>query len=297
MTRIDLRFDKWTIALNTKKFSVRRSPKPELERLEARASRHRNEGIRLGFFKSVMGFGGVEQVGDRILGELESARDRGEQQLVVGYTQSEIGIRANATQMAVFIRRKMEKKGFEVLDGKGGEFGEDVRLLVGWTPPKTSLNSDLDTPEAGSNTDLQQFNRAVQAARDAPPVGKEGAGMSNGQIAEIQAWMRNRFDVGDYETIWHRRLALGYALSGDGIETETWFWINAFPALSALRLGEKDHPFVATAPDLLMKRITSFRSEAAPLKRPCRRSMVDSLVVEVEGKQAVQLGIGCRIRY
>lgn len=84
----------------------------------------------MGFVKSLFGFGGVERVGDRIVMELEAARARGEEQLLVGYTQSEIGIRGNATQMAVFIRRKIEKAGFEVLEGQGGDFGDDVRLLV-----------------------------------------------------------------------------------------------------------------------------------------------------------------------
>jgi hypothetical protein len=84
----------------------------------------------MGFVKSLLGFGGVERVGDRIVEELEAARERDEEQLLVGYTQSEIGIRGNATQMAVFIRRKIEKAGFEILDGQGGDFGDDVRLLV-----------------------------------------------------------------------------------------------------------------------------------------------------------------------
>lgn len=76
------------------------------------------------------GFGGVEKVGNRIVDELEAARARGEEQLLVGYSQSEIGVRANATQMGVFVRRRIEKAGFEVLDGEGGDYRADVRLLV-----------------------------------------------------------------------------------------------------------------------------------------------------------------------
>jgi hypothetical protein len=32
--------------------------------------------------------------------------------------------------MAVFIRRRIEKAGGEVLDGTGGDYGEDVEFLV-----------------------------------------------------------------------------------------------------------------------------------------------------------------------
>jgi len=84
----------------------------------------------MGIVRSVMGFGGVERVGERIVQEIEDARARGEQQVLVRYTQSEIGVRANASQMAVFIRRRIEKAGGEVLDSKGGDYGEDVELLV-----------------------------------------------------------------------------------------------------------------------------------------------------------------------
>lgn len=84
----------------------------------------------MGIIKSAMGFGGVERVCERILGEIEQAHARGESEIWVEYTQHEIGIRANATQMAVFIRRRIEKAGYQVVDGSGGAYGEDVRLQV-----------------------------------------------------------------------------------------------------------------------------------------------------------------------
>lgn len=215
----------------------------------------------------MMGFGGVERVTDRILEELEAARGRGEQQLVVSYTQSEIGIRANATQMAVFIRRKIEKRGFEIIDGTGGEFGGDVRLLVSCKLPRATPRSGQGSPEANNDPDLEQLNRALQAISDAPPAGSEGADMSGADIAEIQAWMGDRFAAGDYEATWHRRLALGYGLSGDGVETETWFWVNAFPALSALRLGEKDHPFVATSAGFADEAYRKLSEQSSPVQK------------------------------
>jgi hypothetical protein len=196
----------------------------------------------VGIFKSLMGFGGVERVGDRILGELEAARDRGESQLVVGYTQSEIGIRGNASQMALFIRRKFEKEGFEVADGEGGAYGEDVRFIVRWRLIQMTGES-MST----GDPDLAQFHRSLRAAEEAPPPGDDGVGMAEADIADVRGWMRERFAAKDYEAVWHRRLALGYELSGDAVDKETWFWVNAFSAQAALRRGEKDHPFVATS--------------------------------------------------
>jgi hypothetical protein len=198
----------------------------------------------VGLFKSIMGFGGVERVGDRIVGELEAARSRGESELVVGYTQSEIGIRGNATQMALFIRRKFEKQGFEVVDGQGGAYGADVRFVVRWSPIEVAA-----VPAGGGNADPEDLQRSLRAAEESPPPGDEGDAMSDEDVKNVQIWMADRFGAGEYETVWHRRLALGYGLSAGDTELETWFWVNAHPALAALYLGKekKHHPFVATS--------------------------------------------------
>lgn len=85
----------------------------------------------MGILKSLAGFGGVERVGDRLLQEVAQAKARGETQVWVSYTQQEIGVRGNASQMAIFIRRKLEKAGHAVTDVQAsGSYGDDVRLLV-----------------------------------------------------------------------------------------------------------------------------------------------------------------------
>lgn len=85
----------------------------------------------MGLLKSLFGFGGVERVGDRLLEEAAQAKARGEDQVWLSYTQQEIGIRGNAAQMGVFIRRKLEKAGYSVVDAEAtGSFGDDVRLLI-----------------------------------------------------------------------------------------------------------------------------------------------------------------------
>jgi hypothetical protein len=201
----------------------------------------------MGFVKSLMGFGGVEKVGNRIVEELEAARTRGEEQLVVGYTQSEIGVRANATQMAVFIRRKIEKSGFEVIDGEGGSFGADVQMLVRWKPAQSATPPSTTVAPQENGPDMERFHRMMKAVDEAPPAGKQGNGMASSEIETIRTWMADRFVAEDYEAVWHRRLELGLGLSGENVEMETWFWVNALPALAALRLGAKDHPLVATS--------------------------------------------------
>jgi len=80
--------------------------------------------------KSLAGLGRVERVGDRILQEIDKRQRGGETELWVTYTQGEIGMMTNATQVASLVRRKIEKAGHEVVDGEGGQFGDDVRLLV-----------------------------------------------------------------------------------------------------------------------------------------------------------------------
>jgi len=59
--------------------------------------------------------------------------------------------------------------------------------------------------------------------------------------------MSDQFDAGQYDAVWSRRVALGYSLAQNDASVETWFWVNALPALAALRTGEPHHPLVASA--------------------------------------------------
>jgi hypothetical protein len=42
-----------------------------------------------------------------------------------------------------------------------------------------------------------------------------------------------------------RRVELGFGVPLDGVPQADRFWLNAAPAIAALRLGFKDHPMVA----------------------------------------------------
>jgi hypothetical protein len=84
----------------------------------------------MGLLKGFAGLNGVDRAAERIIQEIEQRKARGEREFWVSYTQKEIGMRNSATQLASLVRRKIEKAGYEIVDGEGGSFGDDVRLLI-----------------------------------------------------------------------------------------------------------------------------------------------------------------------
>jgi hypothetical protein len=104
------------------------------------------------------------------------------------------------------------------------------------------------TPRApSSDPDIENFYRGVEAAEAGPPRHEEGADLNASDVESLQRWMSDQFDAGQYDAVWSRRVALGYSLAQEDAPAETWFWVNALPALAALRTGERHHPLVATA--------------------------------------------------
>jgi hypothetical protein len=71
--------------------------------------------------------------------------------------------------------------------------------------------------------------------------------------------MRSEFDANRYQNIWRHRLELGYEFVQNDMSDATWFWLNAYPALAALRQTPKiDHVFVSTCAgyaDLVHRRL------------------------------------------
>lgn len=62
-------------------------------------------------------------------------------------------------------------------------------------------------------------------------------------------WMASEFTQGQYGRVWEHRLRLGLEFSQDGVADRDWFWLNAFPTLSALRAETNPagrHPLVST---------------------------------------------------
>lgn len=94
---------------------------------------------------------------------------------------------------------------------------------------------------------LKQMRDAMQLIDASPPSDTESSeGWGTSDYANLAAWMCSTFDGGMEKVVWERRLALGYSLERGPAKPGDWFWINALPALAALDLGLKQHPFVAT---------------------------------------------------
>jgi hypothetical protein len=96
---------------------------------------------------------------------------------------------------------------------------------------KTSADPDLETSH--------RSRALVEAEPDCDTESSDG--WTPGDYAHLVAWMRGAKP----RDVWERRVALGYRLQQNDAVQKDWFWVNALPALAGLRLGLKEHPFVA----------------------------------------------------
>lgn len=62
----------------------------------------------------------------------------------------------------------------------------------------------------------------------------------------LHAWMEAEYGRGSYSQIWEHRLRLGVGFAQGQMTDRTWFWLNAYPALSALRTEGRGHPLIST---------------------------------------------------
>ena len=95
-----------------------------------------------------------------------------------------------------------------------------------------------------SDPDLDHFNRSLDASNRAPS-GDLGKEMSPAQVTAEAQKIRRMVATGDLQEAWDRRVALGYGVPSDDVTQADRFWIDADPAIAALKLGLKDHPMVA----------------------------------------------------
>jgi hypothetical protein len=110
---------------------------------------------------------------------------------------------------------------------------------------KTRTNPGTASSVHSDDPDLAQFHRAIEIGRAQPP-GDEGQYMSDADVSQNAALMKSQYEQGELEVVWKRRLAAGYNVGQGASPREDWFAFNALPALAALRLGYRDHSFVAT---------------------------------------------------
>ena len=92
--------------------------------------------------------------------------------------------------------------------------------------------------------DMDELNRALKQSQAQPP-GDVGEELTAPEIIVEARRAREQFDRGDYDSLWARRVELGYGVGDDGVPQADRFWLDAAPAIAALRLGLKDHPMVA----------------------------------------------------
>lgn len=91
--------------------------------------------------------------------------------------------------------------------------------------------------------DLETSHRSIALVEAEPDCDTESSdGWTPADYARLVTWMRG---VTPWD-VWERRVALGYRLQQSNAAQKDWFWVNALPALAGLRLGLKEHPFVAT---------------------------------------------------
>jgi hypothetical protein len=75
-----------------------------------------------------------------------------------------------------------------------------------------------------------------QSVENPDRVGEEGSTMPADQLQQVSEWMRSRYIDEDYLAIWSRRCSLGFYPNKE-CDRETLFWLAAYPAVAALRLG------------------------------------------------------------
>jgi hypothetical protein len=95
-----------------------------------------------------------------------------------------------------------------------------------------------------ADPDLAEAHRALALAQ-AQPDGDVGKSMGPDQVTAESRQLREHYDRGNYGPVWARRVELGYGVPTEGVAQSDAFWLNAAPALAALKTGMKEHPMVA----------------------------------------------------
>jgi len=108
----------------------------------------------------------------------------------------------------------------------------------------STIEAYFNAPVDPAFEELKRSMALIEAEPDADTESSEGWVLED--YADLLSWMREEWRARERRTIWEQRVALGYQLVQGPATQNQWFWINAFPAMAALRIGLKEHPLVAT---------------------------------------------------
>ena len=190
------------------------------------------------------GIGPIERTADRLMDEIDERSRQGLDEFIVSFSQNDVGIRNRLDTATPVIVGLLQDAGHIVLDAiapQGGWSGT-IQLRI---RPNMRQSYPEQARQPTEDPALVELRAAFALADKEPPEGNAGASMSSMEIEDVVTWMRDAYDRGMLRAVWERRLALGHDINLDQLPRSTAFWLNATPAIAALRLGLKDHPAVA----------------------------------------------------
>lgn len=114
---------------------------------------------------------------------------------------------------------------------------------MGW---RDLFTTKSPAASGGGRSGLESSTQRAFDALDSGEMGRVGNDMTGADIAPFAAWVEERFDAGDYASIWTRRLTMGYGLAQHDADLTTWQLLNARCAVAAIRIGQKQHPLTST---------------------------------------------------
>ena len=202
----------------------------------------------MGIFRQNRRGGKAGKAVDQVLRMAREREAQGLTEFSVSLTQSDIGVLNRLDVMTPVITTALQDAGFSVIDVNSEPWSHAVTFAIRGRSMTRSAgpgNAALGRDTAGADPDLMKLRRELAAA-DEQPAGEVGKGLSAGRLGSELDQFVEWFEAGDLDAVWVRRLQLGYGVNTDQLDQPSRFWFNALPALAALRLGHKDHPFVAT---------------------------------------------------
>lgn len=189
------------------------------------------------------GIGPLGQTAHRLMDEIEERHQQGLSEFTVSFSNAEIGVRNTLDFATQYIVDILQSAGHAVVgvSAPQGSWSNSIQLTI---RPFAEIEAE-QAPSETHDPALEKFYRALAVVKREPQYGKLGESMSPQELERMPAWFRSEYNKGMLRAVWERRLALG-SISLNEISRDAAFWINAIPAIAALRLGLADHPQVAS---------------------------------------------------